>query len=260
MPDAEQRRFSAEDLSGAVFDEGTLAGAHFRETFMPGVRMTGVVLVDAVIDGLVHNLTVNGVEVTGYVAAELDRRFPVRPLLRSADLDDLRSGWATVLADWQRTAARIADLPAAQEHVSVDGEWSAVQTLQHLVFVADAWFRWTVLGLPRPFHRIGLAAPFVPDQPAMGLDPEARPSLAEVLQVRVEQQQQVSDHLAGLDPTGLERPVAVVDRPGWPTDPEQHTALGCLHVLLEEEFAHHQFCVRDLDVLAARDGGVNGSG
>lgn len=194
MPDAEQRRFSAEDLSGAVFDEGTLAGAHFRETFMPGVRMTGVVLVDAVIDGLVQNLTVNGVEVTGYVAAELDRRFPVRPLLRSSDLDDLRSGWATVLADWQRTAARIADLPAGQEHV------------------------------------------------------------------RVEQQQQVSDRLAGLDPTGLERPVAVVDRPGWPTEPEQHTALGCLHVLLEEEFAHHQFCVRDLDVLAARDGGVNGSG
>jgi len=29
-------------------------------------------------------------------------------------------------------------------------------------------------------------------------------------------------------------------------DPEQHTVLDCLHILLEEEFAHHQYCVRDL--------------
>lgn len=100
---AEQRRFDAEDLSGAVFDEGTLAGARFRETFMPGLRMTGVVLVDAAIDGLVQNLTVNGVEVTGYVAAELDRRFPVRPLLRSAEPDDLRTAWDAVLSGWQTT-------------------------------------------------------------------------------------------------------------------------------------------------------------
>ena len=37
---------------------------------------------DAVIDGLVTNLVVNGVEVTSYVEAELDRRHSVRLLLR----------------------------------------------------------------------------------------------------------------------------------------------------------------------------------
>jgi hypothetical protein len=29
--------------------------------------------------------------------------------------------------------------------------------------------------------------------------------------------------------------------------------LDCLHVLLDEEWAHHQFCVRDLDALDAAD-------
>ena len=63
-----------------AFGDVDLSDAVFRETFMPRVRMIGVVLVDAVIDGLVENLTVNGVEVTAYVQSELDRRFPVRRL------------------------------------------------------------------------------------------------------------------------------------------------------------------------------------
>ena len=45
---------------------------------------------DAVTDGLVSNLVVNGVEVTSYVEAELDRRHPVRLLIRSTDPADLR--------------------------------------------------------------------------------------------------------------------------------------------------------------------------
>lgn len=142
----------------------------------------------------------------------------------------------------------------------MDGEWSAVQTLRHLVFVTDSWFRWTVLGLPRPFHPVGFAPTFVPDQAEMGLDPESTPSLSEVLEIRIGRQRQVSDHLAALDPTELERAITVADRPGWPTDPDQHTVLSCLHVLLEEEFAHHQYCVRDLDLLAARSGAVHTDG
>ena len=50
-----------------VFGDENLSGVVFRETFMPRARMIGVVLVDASIDGLVQNLTVNGVEVTDYV-------------------------------------------------------------------------------------------------------------------------------------------------------------------------------------------------
>jgi hypothetical protein len=241
MTDNEPRVFGDIDLSDAVF----------RETFMPRVRMIGVVLIDADIDGLVQNLTVNGVEVTGYVQAELDRRHPVRPLLRSSDPAELRAGWAGVLADWEATMDRIAALEPEQQHARVADEWSAVETLRHLVFVSDSWFRWSVLGVPKAFHAVGLASPFVPDQEAMGIDPGAHPSFEEVAAIRAGQQREVTDFLAGLTVPDLARHAAAPDRPGWPADPEKHTVLKCLHVLLEEEFAHHSFCVRDLTTLTA---------
>ena len=60
-----------------------LHGAEFRECDLTGARLIGVVMQDAVIDGLISNLVVNGVEVTGYVEAELDRRHPVREIGRA---------------------------------------------------------------------------------------------------------------------------------------------------------------------------------
>ena len=68
-----------------------MTDAVFRECDLTRARLIGVVMQDAVIDGLVSNLVVNGVEVTSYVEAELDRRHPVRPLMRSTDPADLRS-------------------------------------------------------------------------------------------------------------------------------------------------------------------------
>jgi len=62
------RRFVDEDLTGAVF----------RECGLDGARFVGVVMQNVEIDGLVTHLVVNGVEVTGYVETELDRRYPVR--------------------------------------------------------------------------------------------------------------------------------------------------------------------------------------
>jgi hypothetical protein len=56
------------------FDNQDLTDAEFRECDLTRARMIGVVMRDAVIDGLVDNLVVNGVEVTSYVEAELDRR------------------------------------------------------------------------------------------------------------------------------------------------------------------------------------------
>ena len=73
----------------ARFEDQDLTGAEFRECDLTRARLIGVVMQDAVIDGLVSNLVVNGVEVTSYVEAELDRRYPVRPLMRSTDPADL---------------------------------------------------------------------------------------------------------------------------------------------------------------------------
>jgi len=76
------------------FDDEDLTGAEFRECDLSRARLVGVVMQDVEIDGLVTNLVVNGVEVMSYVEAELDRRHPVRLLIRSdepaTDLSCLR--------------------------------------------------------------------------------------------------------------------------------------------------------------------------
>jgi hypothetical protein len=241
-------RFEGADLTGARFVDVDLTGAEFRETVLSDARLIGVVMQDAVIDGLVTNIVVNEVEVMGYVEAELDRRHPVRLLLRSAEPDDLRRGWQALQADWDATIARLEAGPPGIEHASVGGEWSAVQTLRHLVFVTDSWYRRAVLGEPRPFHPYGLVAAFIRDPEAMGLDPAADPTLAEVLAVRAERVAEVTAYLDRATAADLQAAAPPSDEPGWPP-PEIRTVLDCLHVLLDEEWAHHRFCVRDLDAL-----------
>src|ERR1700740_3679173 len=75
------------------FEDQDPTDAEFRECDLTRARLIGVVMQDAVIDGLVSNLVVNGVEVTSYVEAELDRRHPVRLLIRSADPADLQEAF-----------------------------------------------------------------------------------------------------------------------------------------------------------------------
>src|SRR5690606_27854488 len=132
-----------------------MEGAEFRECNLNHTRLIGVVMQDAVIDGLVTNLVVNGVEVMGYVEAELDRRHPVRRLIRSDDLSDLRRGWRQLRADWEGTVARMRRSPSIG-HASVNNEWSAVQTMRHLVFVHDSWFRRCCVGSTELFTPMGL--------------------------------------------------------------------------------------------------------
>ena len=168
----------------ARFKDQDLTDAEFRECDLTRARLIGVVMQDAVIDGLVSNLVVNGVEVTSYVEAELDRRHPVRLLIRSADPADLRRGFLQLRADWAATLERLHGMAKGSEHQRVGGEWSTVETLRHLVFVHDSWFRRCCLGSTEPFTAIGLAPEFVPDQQEQGLDPAASPTLEEVLAAR----------------------------------------------------------------------------
>ena len=234
------RRFVDEDLSGAEFRESDLSRA----------RLVGVVMQDAEIDGLVTNLTVNGVEVTSYVEAELDRRHPVRLLMRSDQPADLRAAWRELRDGWADTVKQVRSMPAGSEHRGVDGEWSMVETLRHLVFVHDSWFRRCVLGLTEPFTGLGLATPFVPDQEAQGLDPSARPSLDEVLAVRDQQAAEIEAWLDQVTPEQLAGIAPVPDDDGWPPYAKGNTVRRCLGTVLNEEWAHHGFCVRDLGKLS----------
>ena len=231
------------------FEDQDFTDAEFRECDLTRARLIGVVMRDVVIDGLVSNLVVNGVEVTPYVEAELDRRHPVRLLIRSADAVDLRQAHRQLQADWEATVKQLGQLPNGSEHQHVEGEWSAVQTLRHLVFVHDSWFRRCCLGSARPFTAIGLASPQVPDQAEQGLDQTANPSLQEVLAVRHEQALELGSWLASATPSELSASAPVPLGPGWPPYARGKSVLQCLHVVLNEEQEHHGFCVRDLDLL-----------
>jgi hypothetical protein len=233
------KRFVDEDFSAA----------EFRECVLSRSRLIGVVMQDAEIDGLVTNLVVNGVEVTTYVEAELDHRYPVRVLIRSEVPADLLDGWRQLQADWSATINRLRASPGT-EHRTVNGEWSALQTLRHLVFVHDSWFRRCVLGSTDLFTPIGLASDYVPDREEQGLDLTADPSLDEVAAVRAEQAAELDDWLKTVTPAQLASPAPVPEGDGWPPYARGRSTGRCLRTVFDEEWAHHGFCVRDLDLVA----------
>ena len=225
-----------------------MEGAEFRECNLNSTRLIGVTMQDAVIDGLVTDLVVNGVEVMAYVEAELDRRHPVRRLIRSDDPADLRRGWQQLRTQWAATVARMRQSPGI-ERESVNDEWSAVQTLRHLVFVHDSWFRRCCLGSTGLFTPMGLGIESLPGREEQGLDPSADPTLDEVLAIRDRQAAELESWLAAVTSERLEEPAPVPDDDRWPPYARGRSVRQCLGTVLGEEFEHHQFCVRDLDLI-----------
>ena len=230
--------------------EEDLTGAEFRECDLSGARLVGVVMQGAEIDGLVTDLVVNGVEVMAYVEAELDRRHPVRLLIRSDDPGDLRNAWRQLSADWAATFERLRASPGI-ELQSVNDEWSAVQTLRHLVFVHDSWFRRCCLGSTAPFTPMGIGPSVEPYRDAHGLDLALEPSLDDVVAVRDEQAAELAAWLEAVTPEQLAAPAPVPDDDVWPTYARGRTVRQCLGTVLNETFEHHGFCVRDVDLIAA---------
>lgn len=240
------RDFTADDdLRGATFVAVDLGGAVFREADLTGVRMHGVLLVDVELSGLVQRLVVNDVDVGPLVEAELDRRHPERQLFRAADPAELRRGWELLEQEWAATVERLGRLPEHQREQRVGGEWSAAETLRHLIFVTDSWFAHDVLRAERPFHPWGLPPDFVPAWDAMGIDPGAAPSFDDVVAVRTARQQLVREWLATASADDVGRQVAPRDDPCWPP-PGTRRVADSLHVVLDEEWWHHRYTVRDL--------------
>ena len=241
--------FEKQDLSNARYVECNFDAAEFREVTMVGARIIGSVLIDVEIDAYVQNVTVNGVDVVPLVEAELDRRHPERVALRPTDVAGALTALDVVDEIWEPTLARVRGLPEEVRDTRVADEWSTVETLRHLLFVYDAWFGRAVLGEASPYHPLGLPASFMSAE-SLGLDipPDLRPSLDDVLDARSARQQQVRDHLSRLDDDELRRPVPTHGISGFPPEEERST-LDCLRVLFNEEWAHHRFAARDLDVL-----------
>ncbi len=67
-----------DDRRNEQFIEADLSGARFRGVILTNVKISDARLSDVDISGFVGGLVVNGVDVTAYVEAELDRRHPER--------------------------------------------------------------------------------------------------------------------------------------------------------------------------------------
>jgi DinB superfamily/Pentapeptide repeats (8 copies) len=234
-----------DEPNGARFVDADLRGARFVRSDLSGAVMRGVSVAGADIDGEINGLRVNGVEVAPLVEAELNRRFPGREGRRATDPEGLRENWAALERTWAATLERVAEMPEGTVDVSVDGEWSFTQTLRHLVLATDAWLRGAILGIEQPFHPIG--QPFTEyetDGFDMSIFTSSTPPYTEVLDVRADHVAMVRDYLATVTPEVLDEM-----RPNPWAPAHQVTVAGCLRVILNEEWEHHRFAVRDLDAI-----------
>ena len=165
-------RFDRVDLSGAQLSSVDLTGARFRGVDLTGIVMRGVELVNADIHGEIQNLTINGVSIGPLVTAELDRRYPDRVKMRPEDPAGFREAWHILERLWGQTVDRARGLPPGLLHESVDGEWSFIETLRHLVFATDSWIRRAILGDPTPWDALDLPWDEMPDTPGVPRDRE----------------------------------------------------------------------------------------
>lgn len=240
--------FEDQDLTGATFRRVYLSGAQFQGVDLTGVVMRGVDLIDVSIGGEVSNVVVNGVDIAPLVEAELDRRHPDRPKMRPTDPDGFREAWDILEPLWEGTVERARRLDPQLLHERVDGEWSFIETLRHLVFATDSWVGRAIQGDPSPWHPLDLPFDELPDTPGVPRDRDARPSLDEVLELRHERMATVRALLDDLTPERLDSHTEPVDAPGWPR-PDRYAVRECLLIILNEEWQHRLYAERDLDAL-----------
>ena len=178
------------------------------------------------------------------VRRELDQMHPERLVLRPRGVAGVMEALDAVDAMWAPTIVRARRLPEERLHARVDGEYSFVETLRHLLFATDAWLGRMVLGDPDPFHEWGVAPNLPADAP-----PDTGPTLGEVLQVRASRAARLRDHVSTIDDDDL------LVRVGGPWDPpdlspeHRARAIDCFRVVFREEWWHHQFATRDLEVV-----------
>jgi hypothetical protein len=182
--------------------------------------------------------------------AERVRLRAERDKLRATNPEGLADAWAMIEDIWTGTVARARELPEPVLHEQVEGEWSFVQTHRHLVLATDCWLRRMVKGITHPYHPWGLGGSWLTSPRRWGIDPDADPSLGQVLDLRRERMGEVREVIAGATAEELERNCVPPASPGHPR--KDHTVLQCLHVILKEEWQHHRYAVRDLEVLERR--------
>jgi hypothetical protein len=234
------------EFEAATFVKASFKGATLRACDVSDVRMRSVDVDGLDIDShdlLFGSLFVNGVDVVPLVDAELNRQFPGRELQKAQTPDGLRAGWIAVQSAWQTT---VSDTPPELVDAHVEHEWSLAQTLRHLILATDAWLRGAILRMQQPFHEIGQIFTGADE---MGFDMSifraGPPTYDEILAVRAERQQFVTDFLA----TATAQLLAEERENPWGGG-DWHPSVGdCIRIILEEEWAHLRYIRRDLVLL-----------
>lgn len=240
--------FEDVDLTGARLSKVNLNGARLNNVYFEGALLRGLWLVDAEIDGEIRGLTINGVDVEPLIEAELNRRDPDRAKMKPTDPEGFRDAWDIIERRWEATVARARRLDPELLHERVEGEWSFIETLRHLVFATDAWIRRAMLGDPQPWDALGLPFDEMEETSGVPWDRDARPSLDEVLALRADRMGTMRQVLADLTEEQLASDTTPVLGPGWP-QPVSHPVRRCVGCIINEEWLHREFAERDLAIL-----------
>jgi hypothetical protein len=243
------------DLSHSRFEEVDFSQSRFHNVYFQDTVIRGAWLQRVEIDGYLDDVSINGVDVGPLIEAELDRRDPDRALVRPTDAEGFRRAWDVVVRRWDIAVQRARALPEELLHEPVDGEWSFIETLRHLVMATDAWVGRAYLGDPAPYHPLALAhTEMPPDTPGVPHQPDARPSLDEILAVRADRMATVGRVLGELTDERLQGMTEAVMEPGYP-ESESFPVRRCLGAVLNEEWLHREYAERDLAVLEGRRAG-----
>lgn len=228
------------DLAGSVFWGADMKGSTFRDVDLTGTRISHAWFVDVEIDALVDKVVINGVDVTTYVN-ERDAWYPLRAMIRPSTVDEMRTAWQAMEAAWAVAITTAQALPAGAIDQSVNGEWSFVQTVRHMVMAIDKWFTSPVLG--EHFSPIGLPNTGSLDFPFPGVDLTVTPSAEQALEVLADRYAKVRSYIDTLDPDELDRTIDVLEN-------GPHPLREGLFTVFEEAFWHLRYATRDLEVLA----------
>jgi hypothetical protein len=157
-----------------------------------------------------------------------------------ASVDEARASAAIVDA-LDATMERAASFSEDALQRGVNGEWSTVESLRHIVLVVDLWLSKTILGDADPFHAMALPPSFMPPKlPGTSIDPDAQPTFDETCDVARGRLASVRKYIDSLTAEDLALPVTA----------HAKTVGGALNVLFTELKAHNYFINRDLDLIA----------
>lgn len=238
------------DFAGVQVHESTFNGASFRDSDLRGVTIRASWVEGMHVDGIhgeVEQVFVNGIDVSAYVASELDRLHPERVAVRTMQTAaDRVAVWARLESLWDETLSRGASV----REVSVRGEWSLAETVRHLVFADDVWTGQMLLG-GEPFHPWGLPNTDYPSDRIvadLGIDLSVDVPFDELVTLHRARRARFRALLAGLSDADLDSPRTGTPAPAW--GEETHTVADCVDTLLREHTEHRRFAERDLAALA----------